>query len=155
MEVHAKTCTLVWRFWREFQLGNTEMSVVQKWLMLATAFKLAQSMAAAETNVTKLKNVEASAPINRTETAKLTVKKTCYRCGCHSHAPGDCQFSEYTCNKCKKKGHLAKVSESRIAKFTSTKKDGSLLRPALNINLEIPNNIAKLRLYESQLLRTQ
>ena len=66
-------------------------------------------MEAAEVNVTKLQNEEASAPINRTEMAHTSEKKTCYRCGGHNHAPGDCRFREYTCNKCKKKGHLAKV----------------------------------------------
>ena len=78
----------------------------EKDLTLTTAVKLAQSMEAADANVTKLQIGEASAPINRTETA---TKKTCYRCGGHSHAPGDCRFREYTCNKCKKKGHLAKM----------------------------------------------
>ena len=81
----------------------------EKDLTLTTAVKLAQSMEAADANVTKLQIGEASVPINRTETAQMPTKKTCYRCGGHSHAPGDCRFREYTCNKCKKKGHLAKM----------------------------------------------
>ena len=81
----------------------------EKELMLATAVKLAQSMEVAEANVTKLQSGEVSVPINRTEMAQLAAKKMCYRCGGNSHGPGDCRFREYTCNKCKKKGHLAKV----------------------------------------------
>ena len=50
-------------------------------MTLITALKVAQSMDAAEVNVTKLQSKEASAPINRTETAHTSEKKTCYRCG--------------------------------------------------------------------------
>ena len=84
-------------------------------------------MEAAEVNVTKLHSKEASAPINCTEMAHPPppAKKTCYRCGGHDHAPGDSQFLEYICNKCKKKGHLAKACrkpEVPSCKLTSTGK---------------------------------
>lgn len=80
----------------------------EKDLTLAIALQVAQSMEAAEVNVTKLQSEEASAPINRTETAH-PARKTCYRCGGHDHVPSDCRFREYICNNCQKKGHLAKV----------------------------------------------
>ena len=106
----------------------------EKELMLATAVELAQSMEAAEANVTKLQSGEASAPINHNDSVSILVinvrKKAIWRKCVESQTWQNCQV------------HLHR-------------KDRSLPRPALNINLEIPSSIAKLTLYESQLLRTQ
>jgi len=82
----------------------------EKDLKLDAAVRLAQSMEAADANVTKLQNDDHTAPVNRTDSFKS--QKICYRCGGNDHAPTACRYKDFTCNKCKKRGHLAKVCKS-------------------------------------------
>ena len=85
----------------------------EKDLTLDTAVHLAQSMEAAEANVTKLQNDDLPAPVNHTDAARYQhARKVCYRCGGNDHAPTACRYKDFTCNKCKKRGHLAKVCKS-------------------------------------------
>ena len=42
----------------------------------------------------------------------LLSKKACHRCGKNNHSADNCFYKETICNKCKKKGHLAKVCRS-------------------------------------------
>ena len=85
----------------------------EKDLTLEAALRLAQSMEAADANVTKLQNNEQPAPVNRTDASRSQqARKVCYRCGGNDHAPTACKYKEFTCNKCKKRGHLARVCRS-------------------------------------------
>ena len=124
----------------------------EKDLTLTTALKVAQSMEAAEVNVTKLQSEEASAPINRTETAHLPppAEKTCYRCGGHDHAPGDCRFREYICNKCKKKATWQKHAGNQWSQAHLHRKTENLPSWDPHISLATPDNLVRLTLYESQ-----
>jgi len=92
-------------------------------LTLTTALHLAQSMEAAEVNVSKLQNDEPTAPINRTEAgpqSRAQQTRVCHRCGGTDHTPAACRFKEFICNKCKKKGHLARVCRSTEKTQSST-----------------------------------
>ena len=39
--------------------------------------------------------------------------KPCYRCGKQDHSPSDCKYQDFICQKCSKKGHLAKVCRGK------------------------------------------
>jgi len=68
-----------------------------------TALCLAQSMEAAEVNVTKLQNDEPVAPINHTEATRPQSRaqqtRVCHHCGGTDYAPAACRFKEFTLDK--------------------------------------------------------
>ena len=70
-------------------------------------------MEAADAKVTKLQNDEQPAPVNCTNASRSQqARKVCYHCGGNDHALTACKYKEFTCNKCKKRGHLARVCRS-------------------------------------------
>ena len=89
---------------------------IQKWflcekgLTLDTALYLARSMEATDAYVMKLQGDDPSAPVNCNNASKpCQTRKIYYRCGGNNHTPTACWYKDFTCNKCKKKGHLVKV----------------------------------------------
>ena len=92
-------------------------------LMSAAALQLAQSMESAQNSSTKLQGSETPS-INYTSTPShrergfrppagarsvhRSTSKPCYRYG-GKHLPTNCRFIEVTCNKCHKKGHIARA----------------------------------------------
>ena len=91
-------------------------------LSIAAALQLAQSMESAQNSSTKLQGGETpsinynSAPSQRGRGLhssssggyRSKSSKPCYRCG-GKHLPTNCRFIEVTCNKCHKKGHIARA----------------------------------------------
>ena len=53
-----------------------------------------------------------SSPVSQ---ISATRKQTCYFCGNLRHARANCPARDVTCNKCKKKGHFAKVCKSYVS----------------------------------------
>ena len=86
-------------------------------LKLAHAIQISQSMEAADANAKKLHGDEA-VQVHRAfqrhggRTAGKSAEKVCYRCGGTDHQASLCRFREVECNKCHKKGHLARVCRS-------------------------------------------
>ena len=86
-------------------------------LKLAHAIQISQSMEAADANGKKLHGDEA-VQVHRAfqrhggRTAAKSAEKVCYRCGGTDHQASLCRFREVECNKCHKKGHLARVCRS-------------------------------------------
>ncbi|GAA51773.1 hypothetical protein CLF_106778 [Clonorchis sinensis] len=59
--------------------------------------------------------VDSSSQVNRLQQSSYRTQFKCYRCGGrHSH-PKDCRHTQTVCNRCKKRGHLAKVCRSAPA----------------------------------------
>jgi hypothetical protein len=89
-------------------------------LTFETAYDTAIAMEAAEKNADLLQklqsnsasgSLEPSTEVNRVEPNTIQSRRlfTCYRCGLqHSH-PGECRHIQTICNRCKKRGHLAKM----------------------------------------------
>ena len=50
--------------------------------------------------------------------------RECYCCGSPDHLAASCQFVDYVCQKCQKKGHLVKVSQSHKATSRAHKTPG-------------------------------
>ena len=92
-------------------------------LKLENAIQIAQSLEAAEINSKKLLGAETTVTgsVNRTGSAKSTFsklergqsrQKSCYRFGSKVHLANVCPFREEHCNKCHKKGHIARACKS-------------------------------------------
>ena len=79
-------------------------------LKLAKTMEIAQSMEAADQNVQKLKGNELNLRVSETS---LGTHKPCYRCGNEQHGPRACPYREAECRNCKKKGHLARMCQSK------------------------------------------
>ena len=95
----------------------------QKWLLsevdltLTKAVSIAQSMEAAESEAHTLRSEKMAVHKLESEKSSRTIvtllpKKACHRCGKNNHSADNCFYKEAICNKCKKKGHLAKVCRS-------------------------------------------
>jgi len=56
-------------------------------------------------------------------TNPLPRKKACHRCGKNNHTTDHCFYTEAYCNKCKKKGHLAKVCKAATPYSTPQSQD--------------------------------
>ena len=41
------------------------------------------------------------------------INMRCFRCGRSNHKPTDCYFKDAPCRKCKKKGHIERMCQSR------------------------------------------
>ena len=87
-------------------------------LTLDKVLQVAQGMEAAEKSTKTLQGGDTSSfnsQINRVGLNHGSLRqlgKLCYRCGHTNHITTACRFRELTCNKCHKKGHLAKVCQS-------------------------------------------
>ena len=68
-------------------------------------------MEAADRNAQKLKGTH-ELDLRVSEISQGT-KKNCYRCGSEQHGPRECPYREVECRSCKKKGHLARMCQSR------------------------------------------
>ena len=92
-------------------------------LSLAKAITIAQSMEAAEVESHSLKaekmpihQLESGGKSSKLGTPKSSsspLRKACYRCGKNDHVADNCYYKEAVCNKCKRKGHLAKVCRTK------------------------------------------
>ena len=86
-------------------------------LTLTKAVSIAQSMEAAESEAHTLRSEKMAVHKLESEKSSRTIvtlppKKACHRCGKNNHSADNCFYKEAICNKCKKKGHLAKVCRS-------------------------------------------
>ena len=84
-------------------------------LTLTKAISIAQSMEAAESESHSLRAEKV--PIDKLGSEKPNTtpppkKKACHRCGNNNHTADHCFYKEAYCNKCKKKGHLARVCKA-------------------------------------------
>ncbi|OON21865.1 zinc knuckle [Opisthorchis viverrini] len=79
-------------------------------LTLETAYDTAVALEAAENNATLLQSVQ---PTVTSESVDSSYQ--CYRCGGRHNHPKDCRHTQTVCNRCKKRGHLAKVCRSAPA----------------------------------------
>ena len=79
-------------------------------LSLKKAIELSQAYEAAGKNAQEMQTPQAE-PVQQVSKAKA--KKPCYCCGKGFHKPSECHYKDLVCNKCKKKGHLAKVCHSK------------------------------------------
>ena len=114
--------------------------LAERELTYKSAFELAQSMETADQNTNDLQTSPRSEPRSRQDNFHYMPRAgtqlshfVCYRCGSNHKAP-DCKHKDAICNKCSKKGHLAKVCRSGSARpevpknrkqqqQTNTKKD--------------------------------
>ena len=80
-------------------------------LNLAKTLEITQRMEAADQNAQKLKGTH-ELNLRVSEISRGT-KKNCYRCGREQHGPTECPYREVECQSCKKKGHLARMCQSR------------------------------------------
>ena len=88
----------------------------EKDLSLKKAVEVSQAAEAAESHANKLRAGETKETVYRTERTDRIQDthqdRTCYRCGGESHSASTCRFKETICNKCKKRGHLARACRS-------------------------------------------
>ena len=117
---------------RDRFVSGIRTSSIQKRLLTeeeltsAAALQLAQSMESAQNSSTKLQGSETpsvnytSTPSHRgrgfrppagARSVNWSTSKPCYLCG-GKHLPTNCRFIEVTCNKCHKKGHIARTCMS-------------------------------------------
>ena len=87
------------------------------------AFELAQAMEAAERNVRDLQSATTQEKLHalhlQSQDAAMTRRtppSRCYRCGAN-HKAADCRFKDTECHYCHKKGHIAKVCQSKTRDF--------------------------------------
>ena len=106
-------------------------------LMLDKALQVAQGMEAAEKSTKTLQGGDTSSSnsqINRTGpshgSSRQPLSKLCYLCGHSDHIATACRFRESTCNRCHKKGYLAKVCQSGQRNHDQQQTD--LPRPSRN-----------------------
>ena len=94
---------------------------VESELKLENAIQIAQSLEAAEVNSKKLLGAETTVTgsENRTGSTKFSRsergqsrQKPCYHCGNKTDLANVCPFCEEHCNKCHKKGHIARARKS-------------------------------------------
>ena len=100
--------------------------------------KLAQSMESAQASSTQLQGSDTSSGTSDMNSGmnyasgyrKQTLDKQdsrrgkpCHRCG-GEHFPSNCRFKEVTCNKCHKKGHLARVCRTVPQSHTTGRTTG-------------------------------
>ena len=67
-------------------------------------------MEAVDQSAQKLKGNEPNLQVSE---ISLGTKKNCYCCGSEQHRPRECPYREEECQSCKKKGHLARMCQSR------------------------------------------
>ena len=79
-------------------------------LTLTKMMEIAQSMEAADRDAQKLKGNELDSQVSE---MSLGTQKSCYRCGSEQHKPRACPYREAECRNCKKKGHLARMCQSK------------------------------------------
>ena len=94
-------------------------------LDLKRTLEISQAMEAATKQTMELQGATSvdSANYVRSGTHKKTTRqarKSCYCCG-GKHSPNDCRYKDQQCNKCNKRGHIAKVCRTRTTP-TDTKK---------------------------------
>ena len=82
-------------------------------LTLKKAVELAQGMEAADASAKKLQGGEihgTETPIHRAETRERgRTEEPCYRCGGIDHTASNFRFRETVCNRCRKRGHIARA----------------------------------------------
>ena len=93
--------------------------LVENDLNLAKALEIVQSMKAAVRNAQKLKGNELNLRVSE---ISLGTKKSCYHCGSEQHRPRECPYREVECRSFKKKGHLARMCQSRPGHKNSVEK---------------------------------
>ena len=93
-------------------------------LTFKKAMELAQTAEMASKNAKQLQNTPSNPPngsvhaLNTTQHQQRRAPptgsrdQTCYRCG-NKHASSECRFKNATCNFCHKKGHIAKVCQTK------------------------------------------
>ena len=118
---------------------NIQKRLLLEELTCAGALQMAQSMESAQTNTTKLQGGETpsvnynSTPSHRERGARLPSgkqykSKPCYRCG-GKCLLSNCRFVEFICNKCHKKGHIARACMSSTQGRHGEKTPGKQPRP--------------------------
>ena len=90
---------------------------------LAKAITIVQSMepAEAESHSLKAEKMPVHQIESRGKSSKLGIpkscssplRKVCYYCGKNNHIADNCYYKEAVCNKCIRKGHLAKASRAK------------------------------------------
>ena len=81
-------------------------------LTLKKAIELSQAYEAADKNAKDIQMPQTEL-VQQVSSAKA--RKPCYRCGKGFHKESECHYKDIVCNKCKKKGHLAKVCHNKKA----------------------------------------
>ena len=90
--------------------GTQKRLLSEPELSLKKAIELSQAYEAADKNAKEIQTP--TQLVQQVPNAKPT-KKLCYRCGRGYHKPSECHYKDFVCNKCKKKGHLAKMCHSK------------------------------------------
>ena len=82
-------------------------------LTVASAVEIAQGMEAADQNSWKLKSADTET-VQRVDTGagNKRGRRPCNRCCGTDYAPSTCRFLQAICQKCQKRGHIAKVCRS-------------------------------------------
>ncbi|GAA51042.1 hypothetical protein CLF_105486 [Clonorchis sinensis] len=90
--------------------------------------------------------VDSSTQVNRLQQSSHRTQFKCYRCGvCHTH-PKDSRQTQTVCNRCKKRGHLAKVCRSAPTSETKsavTNQVTSSETPEYVLHATVPINCAQ------------
>ena len=121
---------------RPSKCSCAEATINTNRLKLDKALQVAQGMEAAEKSTKALQGGDtfsSYSQINRTEPSRGSSRhpsKSCYCCGHTDHIATACRFRELTCNRCHKKGHLAKVCQSGQRNHDQQQTD--LPRPSRN-----------------------
>ena len=101
--------------------GTQKRLLAENDLTVAKIMEITQNMEAADRNAQKLKGSEPNLQVSKISLGPTS--KFCYRCGSDQHRPKDYRFREAECRNCKKKGHVARMcqSKARISQKSSWK----------------------------------
>ena len=118
---------------------------------LESAMKSSESYAVPNTLVNAAVPATSAEPVDRLEANTLaaavteTTSLSCYFCGNNRHPRSKCPAKDATCAKCQKKGHYAKVCQSKAglkvsaamhSLFIATiQSSGSLSKPTATVNI--------------------
>ncbi|MCP4800870.1 MAG: DDE-type integrase/transposase/recombinase, partial [bacterium] len=117
---------------------------------LESAMKSSESYSTPNTLINAAIPAESSSPLDTQENtlaaAVVTTSSSCYFCGNNRHPRSKCPAKDATCAKCQKKGHYAKVCQSKATSRVSaslhspviaaTQSPGSLSKSTATISLE-------------------
>ena len=113
---------------------------------LESPMKTSKSYAVPNTLVNAAVPARSAKPVDRLEANTLaaavteTTSLSCYFCGNNRHPRSQCPAKDATCAKCQKKGHNAKVCQSKAASkvsaamYSPTQSSGSLSKSTATIN---------------------